>query len=332
MMRRACAAAPVRLDFAGGWTDVPPFSAREGGAVVNAAIALYVRAEVQPGGAGIRLRSEDLGQRLELSGPAQLAADGCLDLPKAALRMFGVAEPLALVTSADVPKGAGLGSSGALDVAMVAALSAARGAAPPPLEMANLGWRLEAVEARVPGGRQDQCAAALGGFNLLRFRDPDLTVERLELDPGFAAELARRIVLCYTGASRVSGDTIARVMGAYDRGEPRVAAALRSLRHLAEEMAGALRATDVARVGCLLSENWREQCALDDRMRTPAMARLETAMGHAGALGGKAAGAGAGGCMFFLAGDDVGAARRAAAGCGCELLPVEWEPRGVRAC
>ena len=30
------ATAPVRLDFAGGWTDVPPFSAREGGIVVNA--------------------------------------------------------------------------------------------------------------------------------------------------------------------------------------------------------------------------------------------------------------------------------------------------------
>ena len=37
------AAAPVRLDFAGGWTDVPPFSAREGGVVVSAAIDLTAR-------------------------------------------------------------------------------------------------------------------------------------------------------------------------------------------------------------------------------------------------------------------------------------------------
>ena len=40
------AAAPVRLDFAGGWTDVPPFSAREGGAVVAAAVQLYAHAEL----------------------------------------------------------------------------------------------------------------------------------------------------------------------------------------------------------------------------------------------------------------------------------------------
>src|SRR6185503_2543469 len=39
--------APVRLDFAGAWTDVPPFSQREGGIVVNAAIELYARAELK---------------------------------------------------------------------------------------------------------------------------------------------------------------------------------------------------------------------------------------------------------------------------------------------
>ncbi|MEJ7654270.1 MAG: hypothetical protein WKH64_13575 [Chloroflexia bacterium] len=34
--------APVRVDFAGGWTDVHYFSEREGGAVLNAAINHYV--------------------------------------------------------------------------------------------------------------------------------------------------------------------------------------------------------------------------------------------------------------------------------------------------
>ena len=33
---------PVRIDFAGGWSDVPDFAGREGGAVVNAAISPYV--------------------------------------------------------------------------------------------------------------------------------------------------------------------------------------------------------------------------------------------------------------------------------------------------
>jgi galactokinase/mevalonate kinase-like predicted kinase len=97
-------------------------------------------------------------------------------------------------------------------------------------------------------------------------------------------------------------------------------------------MAIALRGADLATVGTLLSENWRLQQALDDRMSTPAMARLEGALRDAGVLGGKAAGSGAGGCMFFLAGADVALAREAALACGAQLLPVSWEPGGVRPC
>ena len=335
-MRPAAAAAPVRLDFAGGWTDVPPFSAAEGGAVVNAALGLLVRAEVRPEGTGFHIAAADIGHRVDLPGNAKLEPDGRLDLHKAALRMFGVRPPVTLTTRSDAPKGSGVGGSGALDVAIVAALSAATrpdGTPPASAEsLAETAWRLEVIEAVVPGGRQDQWAAALGGFNLLRFRDPGVSAERLTLEPGFQAELARRTVLCYTGASRLSGDTIARVMGAYDRGEPAVVGALRGLCEVAERMAVALRSADLAAVGSLLSENWRLQQALDPAMSTPAMARLEAALRGAGSLGGKAAGSGAGGCMFFIAGDDVAGARAAARGAGAELLPVTWEPSGVRAC
>src|SRR5439155_1107853 len=116
------AEAPVRLDFAGGWTDVPPFSAREGGIVVNAAIALPARADVELGGPRMRLVAEDLGQELECASAGGLVLDGRLDLLKAALRMFPVQAACTLTTRSAAPPGSGLGSSGALDVALVAAL------------------------------------------------------------------------------------------------------------------------------------------------------------------------------------------------------------------
>ena len=48
------------------------------------------------------------------------------------------------------------------------------------------------------------------------------------------------MLLCYTGASRFSGDTIARVMQAYERGDPTVSRALDGLRRVADDMAAAL--------------------------------------------------------------------------------------------
>ena len=329
-MRPARATAPVRLDFAGGWTDVPPFSLREGGAVVGAAIELRAEAEVLPGGNCLRLVAEDLGETLVLQHPDELATDSGLALHRAALRLARISGSLTLRTHCEAPAGSGLGSSGAIDVALVAALAAANGGSPGAREIADTACRLEAEEARIAGGRQDQFAAAYGGFTLFRFRDPAVDVVPLELSAGFVAELARRMVLCYTGASRFSGSTIARVMHAYERGDRGVTGALQRIRCVAEEMVDALRSEDLSRMAALMADNWLRQQELDAGMCTPAMAQLDAALRGAGALGGKAAGSGAGGCMFFIAGDDVAAARRAAIETGARLLPVAWAWEGVR--
>ena len=325
------AAAPVRLDFAGGWTDVPPYSTREGGVVVAAAIQLFAHAEVATGGESYRLVSDDIGVTLDLSDAAALASENELPLLRAGLRMLPVGH-CTITTCSDAPPGSGLGSSGALDVAIVAALAAARGEQPDLRGIADLACRLEGVEAGIAGGRQDQFVATYGGFLRLEFRDPAARIESLTLDPEFAAELERRMLLCYTGASRFSGATIGRVMRAYEQGDANVARALDGLRQVAERTADALRAGDLARLGALLTENWELQQRLDAGMRTPEMARLEQEMWNAGALGGKAAGSGAGGSMFFLAGDDPRPAIEAVRGLGMRLLPVRWAESGVRPC
>jgi D-glycero-alpha-D-manno-heptose-7-phosphate kinase len=325
------AGAPLRLDFAGGWTDVPPFVDREGGVVVNAAIGLTVEAEFEPGLSGHLLIAEDLNLAARVNHPADLAPTGILDLHKAALRMFPCG-PGTLRTRSKVPPGSGLGSSGALDVALVRVLTWARGEEPTPEEIAAEGWHLEAVEAGIPGGRQDQYAAALGGFHRFTFRGEAVGVEPLSLDPAFLADLERRTVICYTGRSRVSGDTIARVMRAYEEQDSSVRGALMEMKAIADEMTTALRRGDLARTGELLSANWGCQQRLDPGMKTVEMAALEAAMVEAGALGGKAAGAGAGGSMFFVMGRDPGLGLEAARRAGAEVLPGGWSLSGVARC
>ena len=99
--------APVRIDFAGGWTDVPPYSTRRGGAVVNVAVALHVLVDVRERAAGIRLSSADLGQSLEVDSTRDLVYDGKLDLIKAAVRRSGLGEGWEVSTSSTVPAGSG---------------------------------------------------------------------------------------------------------------------------------------------------------------------------------------------------------------------------------
>jgi D-glycero-alpha-D-manno-heptose-7-phosphate kinase len=320
----------VRLDFAGGWTDVAPFAVEEGGVVVNAAIELRAHADVEPGGSDFLLQADDLGRQTQVRGGSWTAEQTAgFALQKAALQRSGMAGAV-LRTRSDVPAGSGLGSSGALGVALVAALDAARGVRRNPSELAEAAFQLEAIDAALPGGKQDQYAAALGGFHRLGFQGGRVEVHPLALDAAIRTALQERIVVCYTGTSRVSSKTIARVMSAYAANDATVVAALRGMVELAERMAEALSAGDLATVGRLLSRNWGHQQQLDHGIRTEDMARLEAAMQEAGVLGGKAAGAGAGGSMFFLAADNPREATRAAEAVGARVLPFRWAEEGVK--
>ena len=49
-MKVLTARAPTRIDFGGGWTDVPPYSDEEGGFVCNLAIKRYATVRVRASG------------------------------------------------------------------------------------------------------------------------------------------------------------------------------------------------------------------------------------------------------------------------------------------
>ncbi|HWO88163.1 MAG TPA: hypothetical protein VNL98_03315 [Gemmatimonadales bacterium] len=326
------ARAPLRIDLAGGWTDVAPYAGTRGGAVVNIAIALYARVTLRSGGQGVRLRAVDYDSVVTARSADELRADGELSLVKAVVRRLAPQRPLEIVTASDGPPGSGLGGSGAMGVALVAALRLLRGEAVPAALAAGEAFEIETEDAGVVGGRQDQYAAALGGVQFLSFGSPEVSATRLQVPEGALRELESASILCYTGTSRLSGDTHRRVWKAFASGDAVVGAALDGLKAAALQMRRALEQGDIGLVARLVSENWRHQQALAPGMRTPLMERLERVAIGAGADGAKACGAGAGGCMLFIARPgrehDVAEALRQA---GAKLLPVVFDATGVAA-
>ncbi len=285
---RITARAPVRIDLAGGWTDVHHFADRDGGAVLNAAIARHVRGEL----------TRDRGR-------------------------FHVSY------ETNVPAGAGLGASAAFNVVWLALVNAAMGRRPSPEELAEQAYRLEGLLG-VTGGKQDQYAAALGGLNLLRFQEGVVRVERLSPSEGTMRALQQRLVLAYSGESRLSGDIHERVWGGYLSGEKGVADALRQLRAIAFEMREALLVGDLASFGVLLGENWRCQKALHPSITNGGVEELFRVATGSGAISGKACGAGGGGCLLFWC--EEGAASRVAAAlseAGAQLIDFAPDDEGL---
>jgi len=297
----AHARAPLRIDLAGGWTDVGPYAARAGGAVVNVAISLRAHVQVRRHKGGVSLHALDLGAAVSARRAAELRPDGELGLLKAAARRLGPAGGFEVLTSSDAPPGSGLGGSAAMGVALVAAFAALRDERPMAAEIAQRAFELEAGDAGLICGRQDQYAASLGGLQFLEFDERRVSATRLDPGEDGLRELERHLVLCYSGASRLSAGMHAQVWRRYADGDGAVSRALDGLRACALEMRDALVRGQLAVVGDVLSRNWEHQKALGEGMETAAMRALARAAAGAGAAGWKACGAGAGGCMVFLA-------------------------------
>lgn len=272
--------APTRLDFGGGWTDVPPYCEREGGFVCNVAITRYATATITPG------------------SPVPTDRDDVLI--KAAVRRSGLTN-VRLTVNNDFPVGAGLGGSSAASAAVLGALAAWKDEPWDRRDIAERGRVIEVEDLGVAGGRQDHYAATHGGALALTFTD-SVDAQVIAMEAHTRAELERRALVVYTGQSRISGDTITAVLGAYLERDRRVCNALREMKRLAGEMATVLARGDIDHLGALVEEHWSSQRALNSAIPTPLIDEIIARAAKAGAHGSKALGASGGGCVLVIAG------------------------------
>ena len=291
------ARAPLRVDFAGGWTDVPLFATREGGAVLNAAITRYVR--------GYIARPDGIG-------------------PLRALR----SDRSYLSYSLDLPAGAGLGASAAQTVLWVTLFRTTVANTAGRREVAAIACEV-AGALGIMGGKQDEYASALGGINFLTFNDA-VGVERLDLEPSFLAHLRSHLVLVYTGESRLSSAVHAAVWERYRAGDADTVGALRELKRTAHEMKSAAAAGDHTAFGALMAENWTAQKALHPSVSTERIDRLLEQARRSGAVSGKALGAGGGGCTLLLAASgQTQQVRESVAQMGLQIIDFDFDTYGV---
>lgn len=286
--------APVRIDFAGGWTDVDIFAKGAGGAVLNAAIDKYVTGTLET-------REDPNGDR----------------------------QGITISYESELPVGSGLGTSSALNVVWLSLVKTKITNSEDRKKIASLAYELEAILG-ILGGKQDQYASALGGINFMAFGE-NVEVEPLSVPPNVIEELEERLVLCYTGKSRLSGNIHENVWGAYRRGVAETVDALFTLRNVAFSMRYVLLSGRLDEFAELMNENWAAQKKLDASITNDQIETLfEEAFKH-GAVGGKACGAGGGGCvLFFAERDRRGEVEAAIEKLGSHIIPFKFEFGGLQ--
>jgi D-glycero-alpha-D-manno-heptose-7-phosphate kinase len=300
--------APLRLGLAGGGTDVSPYCDEYGGAILNATIDYYAYVTLEPLETGrIEFVSADLRAVACYQAQAVLENDGNLDLFKAVynhvVRNFNGGRPLSLrmSTRVDVPAGSGLGSSSTLVVTMLAAYVEWLNLPLGDYELAHTAFVIEREEAGLQGGKQDQYAAAFGGFNFMEFgSNGRVLVNPLRVKDWVVSELEASLLLYFTGMSRTSANIIEeQSRNVRDRNAPALEA-MHSIKAEAFRMKECLLRGDFERLHEVLRSSWESKKRMASQISNEHIERMYNCALEAGAHCARISGAGGGGFMIFL--------------------------------
>ncbi len=330
--------APFRLGLAGGGTDVSPYSDLFGGCILNATISLYAHANIQPTDNGkIIFQLPERGERYEFESAEELPIYGDkADLMKGIynriVKQF-VQKPLSftLTCSMDVPFGSGLGTSSTLAVAILGAYSEWLALPLGEYDLAYLAYQIERVDLNQAGGKQDQYAAAFGGFNFMEFyADNRVIVNPLRVRNEIINELSNNLLLYYTNSSRNSGDIIEKQQKNVKEKNESSIEAMHLLKQQAYDLKEAILKNKLDDIGDILHAGWTHKRNMAEGISTPLFENLYQTALDAGSSGGKISGAGGGGYVFFYCpGNTRFAVASALEKLGGKVQPYHFTKKGL---
>jgi galactokinase/mevalonate kinase-like predicted kinase len=324
------ARAPVRFDLAGGWTDTPPYTLREGGRVVNLAVDLNGQPPIhvfcrRTAERHVRVHSIDLGYTETFTSFDELrdyqdplspfalpkaamclmgldgAHDGSRTLPQV---LDGLGSGLEITLLCAMPKGSGLGTSSVLGGVILAGLSRFFGR---PVVLDELIRQVLQVEQMLTtgGGWQDQIGGLVSGIKCVESR-PGLRPHPVihQLDPFLFQdpESLGCFTLFYTGITRLAKNILAEVVDQVNGSSKAYLFTLRHMAQLALDAKDAIERRDQGALGDVLALSWAANQRVHPSTTNEEVEEILAAT-RAHFRGVKLLGAGGGGYALFLSPD-----------------------------
>jgi D-glycero-alpha-D-manno-heptose-7-phosphate kinase len=292
--------------MAGGGTDVAPYSDDYGGAVLNATIDMYAYCVIEPD-EQIIFHTADRDESWSSPLAPSLPLNGYLDLHKGVYNRIikdhnnGVPLGLKLTTYSDAPAGSGLGSSSTLVVAMIQAFVEWLKLPLGEYDVAHLAYEVERLDVGLKGGKQDQYAAAFGGFNFIEFYANDrVIVNPLRIKNWIINELESSLVMYFSGVSRDSARIIAEQSDRIIAQDAASLDATHEIKRLAIQQKEALLKGDLDAFARSLNASGQAKKSLASGITNRELEMVYEVAIKAGAYAGKISGAGGGGFLMFI--------------------------------
>ena len=295
----AVSRTPFRISLGGGGTDLPSYYKEYEGFFISAAINKYIYVTIHkrfmPGLKLSYSKTENVKSADELEHP----------MVREVLRRFGIKEGIEIISLADVPAEAGLGSSGSFSVGLLKALYAYQNIQKSPAEIAEEACDIAMNKLHEPSGKQDEYAASFGGINAYSIdKNGKVTVEELNLDDNTVEELEKNIMMFYTGITRKSSAVLSKQQERIADSSTDAMEKMHAIKRIGLESKKALQSGNLRKFGELLHEHWMIKRGVTDNMSSEDIDRWYSIARENGAIGGKIIGAGGGGfLMLYCEGD-----------------------------
>jgi len=315
---------PLRISFVGGGSDIPSFYRLHNGAVISTAIDKYVYINVN--------KKFDNGIRIAYSKTEEVTRIEDIEhkLVKASLQHLGINGGVEITSIADIPsKGTGLGSSSSFTVGLLHALNAFTGKYISSEQLGKDSCKIEIDLCGEPIGKQDQYAAAYGGFNLIEFfKDDTVNVTPIIANPNTIKEIEQNTLVFYTGITRSASALLQQQSSEILNSEIKQKSMFKMV-ELAYTLFNELQNNNTKVFGEILHENWMLKKSINQAISSNYIDECYEAARAAGAIGGKILGAGAGGFIMLYANPEnhkniISALSK------LKLVKVGFEPLGSR--
>lgn len=285
---------PFRMSFAGGGSDLKTYYQHGYGSVVSTTINKYIYITVNKRFTdGIRVGYSKIEEVKNIEDIEH-------NLIREALKLLKITNVgIDIVYMSDLlpaNEGSGLGGSSSISVGTLNALHAYKGENVSAETLAREACKIEIEILGHPIGKQDQYAAAYGGFNHIKFNaDESVFVNPVIFKKEVIEELNNRLLLFYTGINKRS-DTI---LTEQRRNTKTHLDVLNKMVGLSEELLDELKYGNITSFGEILHKGWVYKQKLASNITNPIINSYYEKAKEAGAVGGKILGSGGGGFLLF---------------------------------
>jgi len=287
---------PLRMSFAGGGSDLPSFYERSEGAVISATINKYIYITIN------KKFDDDIRISYSETENVNDVNDIKHNIVRETLKRMHIDGGIEVTSIADIPsRGIGLGSSSVFSVGLFNALSVYKKEYASAEQLAQEACNIEIGVLKEPIGKQDQYAAAYGGFNFIRFhQDGSVSVDPIICLKETRKELEKNLLMLYTGVTRPASNIL------HDQNKNTIADKkkfenMQKMVRLAEDLKEEIQKNNLSSFGDILHENWVLKQNMADSISNPQINNWYDTGRKNGASGGKILGAGGGGFLVFYA-------------------------------